>query len=129
MPDFNSGINRFGMPFNNNRQAKPEQQSETPEQPAAPAEDPYASSKVSPDQVYNLLSAQSGMALRNVSVDNMERLMHAPTGLVSPEEHAKVTNQFRDSYRKEFGSNPPAELLSDMVDDYLIGQVVITQSA
>jgi hypothetical protein len=129
MPDFNSGINPFGVPFNPNRKAKQDQEAETTESPAATPHDPYASSKVSPEQVYNLLSAQSGMALRNVSVDNMERLMHAPTGLVSPEEHAKVTNQFRDSYRKEFGSNPSAELLSEMVDDYLIGQVIITQSA
>ncbi len=128
MPDFN-GINPFGVPFNTNRQTKKNnQEPDTNDNPSASNEDPYADLKVSPDHVYNLLSSQSGFALRNVNVDNMERMMHASTGMVSPEEHAKVTSQFRDGYRKEFGSFPPPDLLEEMVDNYLIGQVVI-QSA
>lgn len=125
MPDFN-GINpekAFGAAFNRNRKNAKKQNSAEDLPVAAANKNPTPA--LSPDHIYDLLSAQSGLAMHNVGVDGMERMMHAANGLLSPDQYTKLSRLVQKTYQDEFGSLPPGELLEEIVANLAIGQVVI----
>ncbi|MCE3233953.1 MAG: hypothetical protein K0Q50_133 [Vampirovibrio sp.] len=125
-PDKNLGAN-----FNANRQgkgSKPDANADNQPQ-ATPPGDPYASLKMDPERMMNLLSAQARFNIpSNIENPGIEKSMFAFTQAVSPERHARVTRLMNQAYTTEFGTPPNPETLQTMVDDYLIGQVVIQQA-
>lgn len=124
-PDKNLGAN-----FNTNRHnknTKPETQPEQAE--AQPGSDPYANLKMDPDRMMDLLSAQAkSNNIKFSGVGNagsIEKSVAAFETSVSPERHSLVSRMLEQTFESEFGKKPPVGILQDMVDDYLIGQVLV----
>lgn len=127
MPEFN-GINpdkSRGLSFNQNRAGKntPQNTPSTPES-APSSETPI--NQIEPDRLFELLStqAQQNIPLGMESI-GIEKSVITFSGFVSPERHKQVSNSMKQTFIKEFGHAPSDNLLQNMVDDYLIGQVSI----
>lgn len=126
MTDFN-GLNpeqHLKTSFNANKQGKGAQQDQTAEQgETAPAVDPYADQKLSPDHLMSLLAAQAKLNIPS-EVENagINQAVAKFTTAISPERHARLSRIISQAYEQEFGQAPPPELLQDIVDDYLIGR-------
>jgi len=131
MTDFN--INRdknLNTGFNTNRQAKsgqPDAQSE--QQAVPPAGDPYADMKTDPDTMMNLLAAYSKPnAAMQITNSRLDQLMAEFSQQITPEAHAQLTDQITKTYQDETGKTPSPEFVQDVLDNYLMGQVVIQNS-
>lgn len=132
MTDFNGfhPDKHIGTNLNPNRQGGGAQ----PEPPAAdegkgPAGDPYANQKIDPNHMMSLLAAQAKL---NISPDvehpGIMRAVSAFANEVSPERFSRLERIVSTAYEQEFGTPPSAELLQEILADYLIGRPVI-QSA
>jgi hypothetical protein len=131
MTDFN--INRdknLNTGFNTNRQAKGNQPDAQAEQSAVPpATDPYADLKTDPDTMMNLLAAHSmPNAAMQITNSRMDQLMAQFSQQITPEAHAQLTDQITKAYQDETGKTPSPEFVQDVLDNYLMGQVVIQNS-
>jgi hypothetical protein len=131
MTDFN--INRdknLNTGFNTNRQAKSGQPDAQAEQQAtSPTENPYAESQIHPDEMMNLLAAYSKPnAAMQITNSRMDQLMAQFSQQITPEAHAQLTDQITKAYQDETGKTPSPEFVQDVLDNYLMGQVVIQNS-
>jgi len=129
MTDF-KGFNpdkNLGASFNANRQSKGTRpNANSPQDDTLPAGDPYASQKLDPNRMMDLLAAQAKFNIPNqLENPGIERSIEAFTQQVPPERHSLVTNLMNQAYTNEFGFPPNPETLQNMVDDYLIGHVAI----
>lgn len=118
-PDKNLGTN-----FNANRQGKGAQ----PEKPAESQEplsngDPYANQKMDPNHVLKLLAAQSKLNIpMDIENPGITKTVAQFTSEISPERHARVSRLIEQAYTQEFGQPPSAEMLQNILDDYLVGR-------
>lgn len=121
-PDKNLGAN-----FNANRQGKnAKPNANLPQGDNLPAGDPYAGQKLDPDRMMDLLAAQAKLNIPSqVENPGIERSIEAFTQQIPPERHARVSNLLQQVYTDEFGALPGADILQNMVDDYLIGHVSV----
>jgi hypothetical protein len=132
MSDFNNGFNpadkrNQGLNFNPNKQGKGAQ----PEQPAEPAGqdqavDPWAGQRPDADHLLKILTLH---ASQNKPVEALMRAnVQAFESQISPERHAFATKMLEQAYTQEFGKPPAPGMLQELVDNYLIGHVVIQAS-
>jgi len=92
----------------------------------APPVDPYADLKTDPGKMLNLMAAQGRQNVHTqLESPVIENSVLGFSGAVTPERHAQVTSLMAQTYQNEVGKPPSPGLLQDMVDNYLIGSVVI----
>jgi hypothetical protein len=132
MSDFNNGFNpanqkNQGINFNPNKQGKgsqPEESAESAEQ-SKPV-DPWANTRPDPDHVLNLLAMQGKLNMPAEAL--MHTNMQAFGAQISPDRHAFASRMLEQAYTQEFGKPPAPGMLQELVDNYLIGHVVIQAS-
>ena len=129
MTDFNSFNPDSGLRanLNNKRQSGSGKPQPSPSVHAgAPPVDPYADLKTDPNKMLNLMAAQGRQNIyTQLESPVIENSVLGFTGSISPERHAQVSKLMAQTYQNETGRPPSPGLLQDMVDNYLIGSVVI----
>jgi hypothetical protein len=126
MTDFTNGFDptqRFhGAQFN----AKKHGKGPVPEQQASPdvaqSGDPYASQRLSPDEVFGLMNAQARFARAGVDATGIFESIAAFENALSPENHAQMMQDVASVFQDEFGFAPSAALAETIVADHLIGK-------
>lgn len=127
MTDFNRINPNKGMQtnFSSKRQSHTDSQP-TPGANAGPSPNPSTDLTTDPNTILNLMAAQGRQNIQGKwESPVIENSVQAFTGNITPDDHAQVTSLMVKTYENEFGRPPSPGLLQDMVDNYLIGSVVI----
>lgn len=132
MTDFNSfdpNKKIKGASFNSNSQGKGKSEEAPETQDQGPAVDPYANLKLDPNKLMKLLSAQAQLNVPSeVANAGINRAMDNFATNFSPERHERLSRIIENAYTQEFGKAPSAEVLQELLDDYVIGQPVVQGS-
>jgi hypothetical protein len=127
-PDKSLGLNFQPNHPNNGKQPGSSSPAEKDQAPV----DPYADLKMDPARMMDLLAVQGKSNQSQLSgiggVNHIEMAMETFSNSISLERHSLTSRLLEQTYQNEFGAQPEAGILQDILDDYLIGQPVIQLS-
>lgn len=126
MTDFTNGFDptqRFhGAQFNARKQGKGGPSEQQASSDAAQSGDPYASQRLSADEIFGLMNAQARFAKAGVDPTGIFESIAAFESALSPESHSKMMQEVEATFRDEFGFAPSAAFVETVVSDHLIGK-------
>lgn len=121
-PDHNKNM---GANFNSERQnsAKKDDGNASRQEQAASG-DPYAESRLNPDQVFQHLNFTGKMNLSDVENVSINKSVAAFEALLTPEQHDRIGRQIETEFQDLFGFNPGPAFLENAVNTYIDNNII-----